>query len=55
MRNSPRAFSLHYPVSEGFPGGANGREPTRQCRKHKRLRFNLGSRRFPGGGHGNPL
>ena len=24
----------------GFPGGASGKEPTCQCRKHKRCRFN---------------
>ena len=23
----------------GFPGGANGKEPTCQCRRYKRLRF----------------
>ena len=24
----------------GFPGGASGKEPTYQCRRHKRFRFN---------------
>ena len=24
---------------EGFPGGASGKEPTCQCRRHKRHRF----------------
>ena len=37
----------------GFPGGTSGKEPTCQCRRHKRHRFNPG--RSPGGGHGNPL
>ena len=23
----------------GFPGGASGKEPTRQCKRHKRRRF----------------
>ena len=23
----------------GFPGGASGKEPTSQCRRHKRCRF----------------
>ena len=26
--------------SWGFPGGASGREPACQCRRHKRRRFN---------------
>ena len=43
----------------GFPGGASGKEPTCQCRGHKRCRFEMGlipgSRRYPEGGHGNPL
>ena len=25
-----------------FPGGASGKEPACQCRRHKRLRFDLG-------------
>ena len=33
------------------PGGASGKEPACQCRRHKIP----GSRRSPGGGHGNPL
>ena len=39
----------------GFPGGASGKEPACQCRRHMRLRFNPGLGRSPGGGHGNPL
>ena len=35
----------------GFPGGASGKEPTCQCRRHKR--HGLG--RSPGEGHDNPL
>ena len=34
-----------------FPGGTSGKEPTCQCRRHKRYRFHLP----PGGGHDNPL
>ena len=30
-------------------------EPTCQCRRHKRLRFDPWVGRSPGGGHGNPL
>ena len=57
LKNEKLSKSLQFTLAcfRGFPGGANGREPTCQCRKHKRLRFNPGSRRFPGGGHGNPL
>ena len=41
---------------KGFPGGADGREPACQCRKHKRDVSSIpGLRRSPGGGHGNPL
>ena len=38
----------------GFPGGASGKEPACQCRRCKRRRFDLWSRRSPGGGHSNP-
>ena len=36
-------------------GGASGKEPACQCRRHKRCRFNPWVGRSPGGGHGNPL
>ena len=39
----------------GFPGGASGKEPTCQYRRHKRLRFDPGSGRPPGEGNGNPF
>ena len=35
-------------------GGASGKEPTCQCRRHKRAGLIPGLRRSPGGGHGNP-
>ena len=44
-----------YSCYRGFPGGASGKEPACQCRRHKRHRLITGSRRCPGGGHGNPL
>ena len=37
------AFSTIRPewsLGEGFPGGASGKEPVCQCRRHKRCRFN---------------
>ena len=40
---------------QGFPDGASGKEPTCQCRKHKRHRFNPQVGKTLGGGHGNPL
>ena len=43
------------PEQWGSLGGANGKEPTCQCRRHKRLRFNPCLGRSPGGGHGHPL
>ena len=33
----PPSTNVH--VSWGFPGGASGKEPTCQCRRHKRYRF----------------
>ena len=30
-----------------FPGGVSGKEPTCQCRRHKRLRFNPWIRKIP--------
>ena len=32
-----------------------GKEPTCQCKRHKRHRFDPWVRKIPGGGHGNPL
>ena len=32
---------------KGFPGGANGKEPTCHCRKHKRCRFDPWVRKIP--------
>ena len=31
----------------GFPGGANGKQPACQCRRHKRLGFNPWVRKNP--------
>ena len=33
-------LSYHTVNSKGFPGGASGKEPACQCRRHKRLGFN---------------
>ena len=44
----PHRIKLHTPCAgQGFPGGTSDKEPACQCRRRKR--------RFPGGGHGNPL
>ena len=40
------------PLSLGFPGGASGKDPTCQYRKHSSV---PGSQRSPRGGHSNPL
>ena len=37
----------------GFPGGASGKEPTSQCRRHKRCGFDPWVRNIPGGRHSN--
>ena len=39
----------------GFPGGTGGKEPTCQCRRHKRCWFNPWVRKIPGKGNDNPL
>ena len=31
----------------GFPGGASGKEPTCQCRRHKRRGFDLWVKKIP--------
>ena len=36
-------------------GGASGKEPTCQCRRHRNTSSISGSGRSPGGGHGNPF
>ena len=33
-------FDLVPPLRRGFPGGTSGKEPTCQCRRHKRYKFN---------------
>ena len=47
-------FTGLYSYYMGFPGGANGKEPTCQCRRPKRCLI-PGLGRSPGGGHGSPL
>ena len=42
-------------AGKGFPGGASGKEPACQCRRHKRHGFNPWVRKIAGGGHGNPF
>ena len=37
------------------PDGTSGKEPTCQCRRHKRYEFSPWAGKIPGGGHGNPL
>ena len=39
----------------GFPGGSTGKEPTCQCRRWKRRRFDPWAGRIPAGGRGKPL
>ena len=43
------------PLWRGFPGGASGKEPAYQCRRHKRHWWIPGLGRSPGEGYGNPL
>ena len=38
---------MHFLVETGFPGGANSKEPSCQCGRHKRCRFNSWVRKIP--------
>ena len=44
-----------YTILIEFLGGANGKEPTCQCRRYKNASLIPGSGRSPGGRHGNSL
>ena len=44
-----------YPYLRGFPGGASGKEPARQCRRRKRHKFNPLVGISSGRRHGSPL
>ena len=46
---------LSFIAFKGFPGGANGKEPTRQCRRHKGCGLIPRLRRSPVGEHSNLL
>ena len=55
---------VHYPISSshrwcqwetGFPGGASGREPVCQCRRHKRRTLDPWVGKSPWRRNGNPL
>ena len=53
-------FSIFYicvpTIVLGFPGGTSGKEPTCQYGRLLTVAVSIpGSRRSPGGGHGNPL
>ena len=52
-KNQTQLSNLHFTV--GFPGGASGKEPACQCRRHKRLRFDPWIGKVSGGGNGNPF
>ena len=41
-------------INMGFPGGASGKQPTCQCRRHNAGSVS-GLGRFPGGGRGTPV
>ena len=40
-------FSEPYRLQEGFPGGTSGKEPTCQCRRLKRYRFDFWVGKIP--------
>ena len=42
-------------LSEGFPGGASGKEPTCQFKRCERCGFDPLVRKIPREGNGNPL
>ena len=39
--------SKHGLRNQGFPGGTSGKEPTHQCRRHKRCGFDPRVRKIP--------
>ena len=49
------AFKVPWGTRRGFPGGASGKEPACQRRRHKRCGFHPWVRKIPWRGHGNPL
>ena len=56
MKTLRKQFALSYKITHGFPGGASGKDPACQCRRHIRdvgLISGLGG--SPGEGHGNLL
>ena len=46
-RRSVNLILLSAILRVGFPGGVTGKEPTCQCRRHKRHRFNPWARKIP--------
>ena len=51
---SPVPFKPIYGASSGFPGGASGKVPTCQCRRHKRRGFNPWDGKIPWRREGQP-
>ena len=52
----PKFMSLSFYTDwHTFPGGASGKEPVFQCRRHKRCGYNPWDGKTPGVGNGNPL
>ena len=52
----PSANQRSTQITRSFPGSASSKEPACQCRLDVRYMDSIpGSRRSPGGGHGNPL
>ena len=52
----PGRLILILPEGNSFPGGASGKEPACQCRRHERLGFDPWVGRIPlEGKHSNPL
>ena len=47
--------TYHQQQQQGFPNGASDKEPTCQCRRHRRLAFHPWVRKILWSGHGNPL
>ena len=52
---SPDLFKFYVEYIMGFPSGTKAKEPSYQCKGHKRCRFDSWVSKIPGGGHGNPL
>ena len=54
LKENLTKFIYIWSYEREFPGGANGKEPSCQCRRHKSCGFNPWVGKIPGGSHASP-